>query len=112
MQDEYDVQLAADLVGHQRFTWMDGMLDASGHREGARKKGTLPVLSDFGTAGCLLALIDALGVLTDVVRDDEGWIVAVDLPNGLKGFASDHLGEAGAWALLEAWAELGVVLES
>jgi hypothetical protein len=110
MADDYDEELATDLSGHSRFRWVDGMLDAEGKRGGGRS--SLPVLSDHGTAGCLLGLVDELGVLTDVVRDDDGWIVAVDLPTGLKGFAADHLGEAAAWALLEAWAELGVMLES
>jgi len=107
---EFDEQLATDLVGHSRFRWVEGMLDGKGRRDG--RGAGLPVLSDAGTAGCLLSLVDELGVLTDVVRDDEGWIVAVDLPNGLKGFAADSLGEAASWALLEAWAELGHIVES
>jgi len=110
MVNDFDVELASDLSNHSRFRWVDGMLDTSGKRSGGRS--TLPVLSDHATAGCLLGLADELGVLTDVVRDQDGWIVAVDLPQGLKGFAADHLGEAASWALLEAWAELGVMLES
>ena len=114
MSDEqghaFDEQLATDLVGHGRFRWVDGMLDGGGRR--AEPREGLPVLSDPATAGCLLSLVDELGVLTDVVRDDEGWIVAVDLPKGLKGFAADCLGEAASWALLEAWAELVVLVQS
>lgn len=110
MPDDFDQDLAADLVGHTRFRWIEGMLDSQGRR--AAPQQGLPILSDAATAGCLLRIVDELGVLTDVVRDHEGWIVAVDLPKGLKGFAADRLGEAASWALLEAWAELGVVLES
>ena len=110
MSTDYDLELAADVAGHTRFRWVDGMRDQVGARSGPRQGP--PDLSDPATAGCLLSLLDALGVLTDVVRADDGWIVAVEIPGGLKGFAADRLGEAASWALMEAWAELGVVLES
>lgn len=103
---DFDLEIAQDLAGHPRFEWVEGMLTQSGRRTGFRA-GDLPVLSDLATAGCLLGLVDAQGVLTDVVRQEDGWIVAVELPGGLKGFAADHLGEAASWALMEAWAELG-----
>jgi hypothetical protein len=64
-------------------------------------------LRDAATAGILLQLLAETGLLTDVVRDSGEWIVAVELPeDGVQGWASDQLGEAACYALLEAWAVL------
>jgi hypothetical protein len=39
-----------------------------------------------------------------VVRQDEEWIVAVNLPeDGVQGWAAESLGEAAAYALLGLW---------
>jgi hypothetical protein len=103
-------ELSADLAAHARWAWAEGMRDHLGRRivDLALVTPDLrPDLSDAATGGCLLAALDDLGVLTDVVRSEGEWIVAVELPSDLKGFAADHLAEAAAWALLEAWAELG-----
>jgi len=108
-------ELAIDLVHHARFAWREGMRDHLGRRivdpslvPPAHGPDPLrPDLDDLATGGLLLGELDALGVLTDVVRSEGEWIVAVELPSELKGFAGDGLGEAAAWALLEAWAELG-----
>jgi len=113
--DETADQLAFALVTHARFAWREGMRDHLGRRivdpslvpPVTGDDPTRPDLSDMATAGLLLEAIDQLGVLTDVVRAEGEWIVAVDLPSELKGFAADVLGEAAAYALLEAWAELG-----
>lgn len=105
-----DTDLATDLAAHARFLWVEGMCDQHGRRVVDASLVTpdlIPDLADMATAGRLLEQIDAMGVLTDIVRSEGEWIVAVELPSELKGFASDHLGEAAAWALLEAWAELG-----
>jgi len=102
--------LAQDLTAHARWVWAEGMRDQHGRRVvdvGLVTGALWPDLTDMATAGRLLEALDALGVLTDVVRSEGEWIVAVELPSELKGFAGDYLGEAAAWALLEAWAEVG-----
>jgi len=109
--------VARALAQHARFRWADGMRDHHGRRivdpslvpPADGPDPHCPDLADMPTAGCLLDQIDGMGALTDVVRADGEWIVAVDLPGGLKGFAADTLGLAAAYALLEAWAELGSV---
>ncbi|MEO0601529.1 MAG: hypothetical protein AAF211_08840, partial [Myxococcota bacterium] len=56
------------------------------------------------TAGTLLGVLATMGVLSDVVIQEEDWIVAVDLPeSGLQGWAASTLGEAAGWALIAAW---------
>lgn len=102
---------AAELLRHPRFAWREGMRDRRGVRvvdlellEGM----TEPDLGDWATAGVLLQLLDETGRLTDVVRQDGEFVVAVDLPeDGLQGWAADTLGEAAATALLELWTALG-----
>ena len=99
--------VADDLRAHPRFTWQEGMRDRRGLRvveldlwDGA----AAPDLTDWPTAGCLLGALAQTGRLTDVVRQGEEWIVAVDLPEtGVQGWAADELGEAAAWALLGLW---------
>jgi hypothetical protein len=104
------------LSSHPNFRWRDGMLDrygarlvldtwkhpavdAPGHDKGLN-------LADPATAGVLLALLDEEGAITDVVRDEEGWIVAI-LAEGdrIEGYVAETLGEAAAWALLAWWGE-------
>ncbi|MCA9569106.1 MAG: hypothetical protein KC656_14760 [Myxococcales bacterium] len=108
------------LTSHPNFKWRDGMLD----RYGARlvldqwKHPAVEVpghqsginLADAGTAGVLLTLLDEEGALTDVVREADGWIVAIhDGEDDIQGFVGDTLGEAAAWALLAWWGEdLGI----
>jgi hypothetical protein len=63
-----------------------------------------PDLSDDATGGVLLGVLAEMGLLSDVVRQDGAWIVAVDLPrDGLQGWMGDSLGEAAGYALLAAW---------
>lgn len=99
--------LAAELARHPRFSWREGMRDASGVRIvelDLHDASSPPDLADPATAGVLLAMIDETRRLTDVVRQAEEWIVAVDLPeDGVQGWASDTLGEAAAYALLGLW---------
>lgn len=105
-----DTDLATDLCGHAHFVWSEGMRDQYGRRivdPSLVTPDLIPDLDDMATAGRLLEQLDGMGVLTDIVRSEGEWIVAVELPSELKGFAADRLGEAAAWALLEAWAELG-----
>lgn len=106
---------AERLVLHPRFEWRDGMLDRLGARlvldswkhcttETPDGKGVLN-LADPATAGVLLAVLDSEGLLTDVVREEAGWIVAIRTEDGLEGYIADSLGEAAAWALLAGWGE-------
>ena len=106
---------AERLARHPRFQWRDGMLDRLGARlvlDGWRHCSTedpdeagVPNLADPGTAGALLAVLDSEGLLTDVVREESGWIVAIRTEDGLAGYIADSLGEAAAWALLAGWGE-------
>jgi len=64
-----------------------------------------PNLKDPATGGVLLSVLDDEGLLTDVVRDMGGWIVAIRTPDGVEGYFADTLGEAAAWALLAGWGE-------
>lgn len=102
-----DGDLAAQLLSHPRFAWREGMRDVRGVRVAELDlwRGTDPPdLSDPATGGILLYMLADTGLLTDVVRDEGEWIVAVELPEeGVQGWAADHLGEAAAYALLEAW---------
>ncbi len=99
--------LAVELARHPRFSWREGMRDAGGVRVVELElldPSTAPDLTDAATAGVLLALLDETGRLTDVVRQDEEWIVAVNLPeDGVQGWAAESLGEAAAYALLGLW---------
>ncbi len=109
------------LASHPRFRWRDGMLDRFGARlildrwkhpaVEAPEPGRALNLTDPGTAGVLLALLDEEDALSDIVRDSQGWIVAIRDTNGeVHGFFADTLGEAAAWALLAWWGEdIGVV---
>lgn len=65
----------------------------------------VPNLSDPATGGILLSILDDEGLLTDVVRDLGGWVVAIKQGDGVQGYLADTLGEAAAWALLAAWGE-------
>ena len=105
-------ELAERVASHPRWTWREGMRDTQGVRvvdldlwDGSR---AVPDLRDDATAGVLLGILAESGLLTDVVRQDNEWIVAVELPEtGLQGWAADTLGEAAAYALVEVWAALG-----
>jgi hypothetical protein len=97
------------LSTHPEFQWLEGMRDRRGRRvvDLDLWDGGVPDLGDPATAGALLKLIDDRGALTDVIREAEGWIVAVDLPGvGLQGWAGGSLGEAAAWALLKTYEAL------
>lgn len=107
-----DENPAVRLAGHPRFAWRDGMRD----HHGARCVGAGPALSDSGelgvpdladdaTAGILLGQLAADGTLTDVVRQDDEWIVAVDYGEGVEGYVGATMGEAAAWATLATWGE-------
>lgn len=101
---------AERLAEHPRFRWSEGMRDRQGRRvvDLDLWDGGVPDLDDFPTAGALLGLLDETGILTDVVRESDHWIVAVELPGtGLQGWAADTLGEAAAWALLATYDALG-----
>ena len=94
---------AEQLLVHPLFRRCEGMKDQRGTRivdvdlvEG----GSPPDLGDMPTAGALLALLDEHHKLTDVVREGEDWIVAVEIHGEVQGYASSTLGEAAAWALL------------
>ncbi len=94
---------ALTLVATPAWRWCEGMLDMRGRRVvdlTLYDGGSVPDLRDFATAGALLGLLDSMGALTDVVRDGNDWIVAVDLGGKIQGYASDVLGEAAAWAML------------
>lgn len=110
------------LTTHPNFSWRDGMLDRFGGRlvldgwkhpsiEAPEAKRGLN-LADPATGGVLLALLDEEGALTDVVRTEEGWVVAIHDGQGeLQGYVAESLGEAAAWALLAWWGEdIGVAV--
>ena len=102
MRDESDP--ATLLIDHARFAWLEGMCSRDGRRVVETGKGHDSIdLSDMPTAGALLGVIDGMGRLTDVVRQDGEWIVAIRCGDELQGYAADNLGEAAAWALLELW---------
>ncbi len=110
-----DTDPAVRLARHPRFGWRDGMLDRLGARlvldaykhpsVDLPTRHQLPNLADPATGGVLLSILDDEGLLTDVVRDMGGWIVAIRTPDGVQGYLADTLGEAAAWALLAAWGE-------
>lgn len=95
MLDRYGARLVLD-------NWKHPAIDAPGHDKGIN-------LADPATAGVLLALLDEEGAVTDVVRDESGWIVAIHAGDDVEGYVAETLGEAAAWALLAWWGEdLGV----
>ncbi len=103
-----NADLAEQLVEDPRWEWKDGMRATDGVRVVDVALWTagnlLPDLDDFPTAGAILGVLADMGVLSDVVIQDEDWIVAVELPeSGLQGWAGSSLGEAAGWALLAAW---------
>ena len=111
-----NADLAEQLIDHPRWEWREGMLGIDGVRVVDLSLWTgsevLPNLDDYPTAGALLGLLAELGVLSDVVIQDEDWIVAVDLPDsGLQGLAAESLGEAAGWALITAWGAMPARLD-
>jgi hypothetical protein len=99
---------ADELFAHPRFAWREGMRDRRGVRvvelDLVDDDMQAPDLRDWATAGLLLQLLDETGRLTDVVRQDGEFVVAVDLPeDGVTGWAAESLGEAAAHALLGLW---------
>jgi len=101
-------ELAEQLISNPRWAWQEGMRDRAGVRvvdldlwDGT---GALPDLDDFATAGVLLGALAAGDWLSDVVRQGDDWIVAVDVGSeGLKGWAAESLGRAAAYAMLAVW---------
>lgn len=94
------------LFAHPRFEWAEGMRDRRGVRIvdlALWEPHVAPDLSDPGTAGVLLGQLDAAGQLSDIVKQDGEWIVAISIGEALQGYAADTLGEAAAWALLALW---------
>ncbi len=65
--------------------------------------GSEPDLADYATAGAVLGLLADAGCVTDIVREQGEWIVAVNLSGRLQGYIAGTLGEAAAWALLAYW---------
>jgi hypothetical protein len=50
--------------------------------------------------------------LSEVIRVEDGWVVAIRVGDDVAGFQGDSLGEAAAWALLALWGEdLGLTRE-
>jgi hypothetical protein len=110
-----DDEPAEQLFSHERFEWREGMRDTRGRRIvdlELWKPKTPPDLSDAGTAGVLIGQLDETGLLSDIVKQEGEWIVAVELEGDLRGFAADTLGEAAAWALLAVWDATDPDLES
>ncbi|MEQ1500779.1 MAG: hypothetical protein ABMB14_01045 [Myxococcota bacterium] len=99
--------LAEDLHRHPRWQWREGMRDRRGLRvvELDLWDGESPPdLADLATAGVLLGVLAEHGALTDVVRQDGEWIVAVELGGeGIQGWVAATLGEAAGYALLAVW---------
>lgn len=99
--------LGKRLRTHPRWAWREGMRDRRGVRivDLELWDGTDPPdLTDDATAGVMLGVLAEMGMLSDVVRQDGSWIVAVDLPDeGLQGWMGDTLGEAAGYAMLAAW---------
>jgi len=103
-----DEDPALQLIRDRRWRWCEGMRDSRGRRlvdldlhDGQAE----PDLSDYATAGALIGLLAELGSITDVVRERDEWIVAVNLSGRLQGYIAPTLGEAAAWALLAVWAD-------
>lgn len=102
--------LAEELVQHPNWQWREGMRDTTGARvvdlELWNPVGRLPDLTDWATAGAMLGLLAESGALTDVVLQEDEWIVAVDMGEGPQGWAADQLGAAAGYAMLAAWGAL------
>lgn len=100
---------AEQLLQQPGFRWCEGMRDQRGRRVvdmDLIHGDSPPDLEDMPTAGALLGLLDEMNRLTDVVRQGEDWIVAVEQDGDVQGYAASTLGEAAAWALLavfEGW---------
>ncbi len=110
-----DDEPAEQLFEHERFKWAEGMRDKKGVRIvdlDLWDPTSPPDLRDLGTAGLLIGQLDETGFLSDIVKQDGEWIVAVDFDGELRGFAADTLGEAAAWALLAVWDATDPDLES
>jgi len=116
MSDVYDsLDPASRLVCHPEWGWRDGMLDQLGGRLMSNNwthptteppaVSVRPNLRDPATAGVLLAILDEYGLLTDVVKFEGQWVVAIDRGTGPIGYAADTMGEAAAWALLAVWGD-------
>ncbi|MEZ4240842.1 MAG: hypothetical protein R3F59_32735 [Myxococcota bacterium] len=98
--------LATKLFRHPRFAWREGMKDQRGIRVvdvDLWDPDGPPDLGDAATVGILLGWLAEIDLLSDVVRQDGAWIVAVELPDGLQGWMGETMGEAAAAALLAAW---------
>ena len=100
-------ELAEQLVEHPNWSWREGMRDQAGVRivdlELWNADGALPDLEDWATAGAMLGVLAETGLLTDMVLQEGEWIVAVEMPDGLQGWAADTFGAAVGYALLAAW---------
>lgn len=110
-----DDEPAGQLFAHERFQWAEGMRDKRGVRIvdlDLWDPKAPPDLRDAATAGILIGQLDETGLLSDIVKQDGEWIVAVELEGDLRGFAADKLGEAAAWALLAVWDASDPDLES
>lgn len=100
---------AQQLLQQPGFRWTEGMRDQRGRRIvdlDLVQGDSPPDLEDMPTAGALLGLLDEMKLLTDVVRQGDDWIVAVEQDGEVQGYAASSLGEAAAWALLavlEGW---------
>jgi hypothetical protein len=102
-----DLDVTTRLWKHPRFGWREGMRDQRGIRVvdlDLWEEGGPPDLDDPATVGVLLGWLAEIDLLSDVVRQNGAWIVAVELPEeGLQGWMGDSMGEAAALALLAAW---------
>jgi hypothetical protein len=106
--------LVGFLVPHSRWQWETGMRMRSPdeHDHGYYMGGDLPEnvwpdLDDFATGGALLGQLDALGILVDVAKEGQEWIVAIEMADGLRGWVGNTLAEAAGWALLQTWGPEG-----
>lgn len=104
--------LAMELVQHPNWQWREGMRDTRGTRlvdlDLWDATNALPDLSDWATAGAMLGVLAETGLLTDVVLQDDEWIVAVDTGGGPQGWAADQLGAAAGYAMLAAWGAISM----
>ena len=98
------------LVPHSRWEWTEGMrmrtpqeVDLGYYMGGELPENVWPDLEDFGTGGALLGVIDRMGILVDVAREGQEWIVAIEMADGLRGWVGMTLAEAAGWAMLQQW---------
>lgn len=89
------------------------VLDSWIHPAVEAPAASVPInLADPSTGGVLLACLDDEGALSEVIRVEDGWVVAIRVGDDVAGFQGDSLGEAAAWALLALWGEdLGLTRE-